>query len=310
MSAPSPMPASRRQPGEVRVVCYHRVLPRGTDDAVSPLQRRRGTVVDLEVFEQHLDAFHRQCSPIGLGEYLDWLDGRVDLPANALLVTFDDGYRDFGEYALPALEARRIPCVLFATLCAAEGESLLPVDRLYLGLERAQARGEMGSSEFQDWLLGDRKRAYVRADARTRAAMLREAGLWHEDLDPQDLYLQRRDLEALPPNQVALGGHGVGHDLVIGRDGEDLAEVLDRVHAWLVSLRPRRAGASLSFAYPNGSHDDVSALAVERAGFAAAFTVLPWRTGMTVQRWALPRSCIPNEVDAAERAARGDPLGI
>jgi peptidoglycan/xylan/chitin deacetylase (PgdA/CDA1 family) len=267
-------------------------------------------VVDLDVFEQHLGVFLRRCTPVSLRAYLDWLDGDTDLPSNAILLTFDDGYHDFRDHALPVLQKGHIPCVLFPTLRSAEGEAVLPVDRLYVGLARALAGNELGARDLQDWLRGDRKRTYLRADAPSRVTMLKGAGLWHDDLDPRSLYLQRRDLEALPPDEVALGGHGAGHDLLVGREVGELATELERVHAWLASLRPGASDRRVPFAYPNGSHDDACTRAVAQAGFSAAFTVQPSHPGTGARRWSLPRSCVPNQPDAPERLARGEPLGI
>ena len=40
------------------------------------------------------------------------LDGRHQLPRGAVLVTFDDGYRDFRELAWPLLKQYRVPAVM------------------------------------------------------------------------------------------------------------------------------------------------------------------------------------------------------
>ena len=45
--------------------------------------------------------------------FLDVLDGRREDSSGEILLTFDDGYRGLLERALPALEARRIPALIF-----------------------------------------------------------------------------------------------------------------------------------------------------------------------------------------------------
>ena len=51
--------------------------------------------------------------PVGLDTLLDGLDGRVELPENAVAVTFDDGFTRTFEHALPILTRHRIPATMF-----------------------------------------------------------------------------------------------------------------------------------------------------------------------------------------------------
>jgi peptidoglycan/xylan/chitin deacetylase (PgdA/CDA1 family) len=76
-----------------------------------------------EVDEGVLDATHasldrqlarlrRHCTPIALGDLIAHLDG-ADLPPNPALVTFDDGYKDNLENALPILKRHGIRATFF-----------------------------------------------------------------------------------------------------------------------------------------------------------------------------------------------------
>lgn len=49
---------------------------------------------------------------ISLEEFRQYLQGK-DIPANAILVTFDDGYESFYQYAIPILQQLQIPSVNF-----------------------------------------------------------------------------------------------------------------------------------------------------------------------------------------------------
>jgi len=91
----------------VPVLMYHHVGP-----------ARPGTYPDLTVsptaFERQIEALAR-AGYAGLtpGQYLRALRGEVPLPERPVLVTFDDGYADVAEYALPVLARHGFGCVVF-----------------------------------------------------------------------------------------------------------------------------------------------------------------------------------------------------
>jgi len=60
------------------------------------------------------------------------LRGGPPLPDSAILITFDDGFRDFMDNALPALAARDLPATLYVTTGALDpvNASLLPPARM------------------------------------------------------------------------------------------------------------------------------------------------------------------------------------
>lgn len=294
-----------RHPVDVPVLCYHRVLPVDYSDAVCEFQRNRGTVVELEVFRRHLDDLTNRFAPVSLAQYAAWLDGRTRLPDAACLVTFDDGYRDFVQYALPLLKAKQVPATLFPTMRSATGGGLLPVDSLYSALTIAQQEGRINAAELEEWTRGARKREFIRASADAQALLLRAAGLRPADDIGENLYLTEDELIALPIDLVALGGHGVDHQLLDQRSLSLLRRELRRARFWLDSLNHRRGGEPPVFAYPNGSHDDLTVAAMIEADFDAAFTIVPWQRGRSTHRWAIRRSCMPNRTSAIQELAEG-----
>jgi peptidoglycan/xylan/chitin deacetylase (PgdA/CDA1 family) len=300
----------QRLPGSPPVLCYHRVLPEDQNDAVSIFQRRRGTVVDLAVFEAQLEEVRHFFTPISLEKYLSWLDGASPLPHNACLLTFDDGYRDFLEFALPALIARGIPSVVFATISAASGEALLPVDELYAALSKAERESYLNADQILDWEAGTAKKRYIHADAGEQRRLLEQAGLEPVTLAPSILYLKEDELAHLPSDLVAVGGHGCRHELLADKELPTLRAELRRVRFWLESLNHPRGSRDLTLAYPNGTHDHMAIAATIEAGFAAAFTVKPWQPERTEHRWRLSRSCVPNRANAIADLVAGKELRI
>jgi len=295
---------AERSPVDVPVLCYHRVLPNEHADPASNVQRRRGTVVDLEVFKQQVRDIAQRFTPVTLARYIRWLDGNESLPANACLVTFDDGYRDFLDHVMPTLAAAQLPSVLFPTMCVVSGDDHLPVDALYAALSSAETEGRMGVTEIQDWISGDQKRSYVRATREEQRVMLEKARLSYT-APPQSLYLTESELTALPADLVAFGGHGERHELLAGRGLAWQRRELRRVRFWLERVNQGRPECPSVFAFPNGSHDSLAVAATIEAGFDAAFVVVPWQQGRFAHRWALTRSCIPNRTTAVQELADG-----
>lgn len=52
-------------------------------------------------------------NPVSLDTLLTGLDGKAELPVNAVAVTFDDGFASTFEYAMPVLSHYRIPATMF-----------------------------------------------------------------------------------------------------------------------------------------------------------------------------------------------------
>lgn len=87
--------ALRRRPGDVVILLYHR-LGKGTSEIA----------LSQSLFEEHLRYLRDQ-------KEVRTLDDALDGSSGGIVVTFDDGYKDFHEEALPLLEQHEIPTVLY-----------------------------------------------------------------------------------------------------------------------------------------------------------------------------------------------------
>jgi peptidoglycan/xylan/chitin deacetylase (PgdA/CDA1 family) len=98
----------------ITVLTYHRVA---NPSAAAMLDEG---VVDVapDQLERQLMFLRRWFDPIGLGELLAYVRGQGPLPPNPVLVTFDDGYRDNFDVALPILQRHGVRATFFiATDC-------------------------------------------------------------------------------------------------------------------------------------------------------------------------------------------------
>jgi peptidoglycan/xylan/chitin deacetylase (PgdA/CDA1 family) len=98
------------------VVCFHGVCV-DRPDVPDPA----GMHVPAELFEEQVRFLADRYHPVGLDDVRRaCLDGAA-LPPEAVLVTFDDGYSNVGENALPILRRYRVPSVLFVVPSAIDG---------------------------------------------------------------------------------------------------------------------------------------------------------------------------------------------
>lgn len=97
------------RPRPLRVLSYHAIA----DLAGTPVIEDYGVPPNL--FRQQMDILKQAGFRfVDANEFLRFLHGQAGLPRRALLLTFDDCYKDLLDVVLPILEERGIPAVAFA----------------------------------------------------------------------------------------------------------------------------------------------------------------------------------------------------
>lgn len=142
------------------ILVYHSVCA-DPPDWIAPYS------VSPKTFSAHLDAVAASGrQPLTVSQYADGLRGAAALPPAVVLITFDDGFADFADHALPALADRKMPATLYVTtgaLADKRQESVLPAARMLRstdlpGLETAGVEiGSHSHTHRQMDILSDRE---------------------------------------------------------------------------------------------------------------------------------------------------------
>src|SRR5687768_15139138 len=117
-----------RSQSVLTVLAYHRVEQPGRRTELDPALLS----ATPEAFERQVAYIARACSPLSLDEVLAVRRGEAAMPPRAVLLTFDDAYRDFAEHAWPVLRRHGVPATLFVpTAYAGDSDLRFWWDRLH-----------------------------------------------------------------------------------------------------------------------------------------------------------------------------------
>ncbi len=273
----------RPWPGAV-VLCYHAIR---ASAAVPDGLTFAGLHVPAPYFAQHLDVIRRLGMPIGLSQLVAGLQGRSALPARAIHVTFDDGYRSVLTRALPLLERANVPASLFLSRRPIEQRTLHWYDAMarQLGDEAVMSLRDGGAANWPDVV-----------------------AKWSPPAGSAD------ELATLTPDEVStlashplieLGSHTDSHpplaQLDIPMQASEIARGIEAVTSWT-------GHAASSFAYPIGrpriDYNGDTMEVLRRLGVAVAFTTGEGWASASRPLLEQPRFLMVDGLDGAELAYR------
>ena len=107
--------------GKLLAVCYHGVI--SEDHPEDPMRTRN--CVSLREFRMQLSALRRLFNPVSAADVVESVERRTPLPDNAMLVTFDDGFRNNLSCAAPELERQGVPALINIVTGFIGGDRLL-----------------------------------------------------------------------------------------------------------------------------------------------------------------------------------------
>lgn len=257
------------------VIILHRVLPK--PDPLFPGE------IDARRFEEMCVWLKQWLNILPLDEAIGrFKDG--SLPARAGAITFDDGYADNHDIALPILQKLALTATFFVATgfldggrmwndSVSEGIRFTPLDSLALG--------DVLGPEFTSVAVAtrDQKRTAIQRIIANlkylplvqRAALAEKVALTCKSQLPQDLMMTSAQVLAMQQAGMQIGAHTANHPILAKLDVKSALAEIEQSKFQLENLLGQRVGL---FAYPNGKpQEDYSAQNVElvsRLGFDAA----------------------------------------
>lgn len=303
--------AAARLRGNIAVLTYHRVLPASLsgESFSSP-----GIMVTPENFDRHMRFLRRHLNPIDVWTFEKIISTGQEIRPGTCLVTFDDGWWDNLEFALPILKRHEIPAVFFVA------SDYIGTDRRFwqerLACRLFHARKSPSATAFLTQLGLEKVIGAPPAVARQRIrqfvddlktgpmAAVEEIFNQLNAVSPDstapnvDRFLTWNELASIAHDQsFAIASHGSTHMPFTLLSPESIRQELTKSRTTMLAHLGIVANA---LAYPNGDADEDVAAIVRDSGISLGFTT---RRGLASRRnnpLLLPR------INIHESATRGE----
>jgi peptidoglycan/xylan/chitin deacetylase (PgdA/CDA1 family) len=302
-----------RAPGSLVVMMYHRVLP-----ANSPARRTEqpGMYVSPETFDLHLRELKQRFELVHLDEWLQRAKQGATLPKLACAITFDDGWRDNYEFALPALTKHAVPATIFLVSGYIGTSYLFWPNRLMTLLQRSFS--EPGSVTFPEPLRRVAEPMLAQAASRGRLttedadAVVQAAKDWSEEEirslvetaarscgeshEEREILDREQIMQMGASGLIRFGSHTATHFRLGGRIPS--ADLEREIVSSQSALRELSGQTVNLFCYPNGETSAEAIDLVRRHYLGAVTTIRGWH-GSSDDPYLIRRIGVHEDVSSA-----------
>jgi len=297
------------------LIGHHRVRPVGDESQhAGDIELVSATP---EEFAWQVAYLCRHFEPVSCRQIADALDGRSSLPPNAVAITFDDGYADFMDHALPILQRAKAPATVFVATDyvanrepywfdlvssllrrAPPGAILLPPVAEGLPVDHSDGARARASYQVLGYLksCADAERmAFLQALATKYPELVRAAA---EGLGRALTWEQMRQMHAAG---IEIGAHSASHPCLAQLEKAKLQLELEEPKR----LIEQELGVECpSIAYPFGggrSYSPAVLRGVSQAGYRVGVTYQPGVNALSqASRYALRRQHVERYTTRAE----------
>lgn len=276
--------SEKHQANQVLILGYHQVVAdiiRAENEAIF------GMVISTETFRRQMELLRERYEVLSLAQAAAVLRGEADTKRPAVVITFDDGYRDVYEQAWPILRQLGLPATVFVPTAYVNTTQWLDHDLLYWFVRRAKARGlslrvplikaglNLGetaqiTAEVDPLRLCDRLVYLPIARRQAIIQQLRDfLGEPPQERSGEFALLDWAMIRELAAGGIAFGAHTARHPILTLEDAPTIESEIIRNR----QILEEQLGQPVKhFAYPNGQHNQTAKEVLQRCGFELAVT--------------------------------------
>lgn len=252
-------------------------------------------------FDDQLRYLTRHYEAISLSRLVSCLEMRQPVPENSFVVTFDDGFRDNLEQALPICEKYHVTATVFLVTGAVASGELPWSQRLGYLFQNARGAVVVGGEPKSLESAADRRWAYLHTkkglmviDRVKREKELARLGDELAVRAPNDRMLTWDDARYMKSRGFEFGSHTFSHPYLAMISAAEAEWEMERSRLDLVE---QLAIEGPVFCFPSGSLNSGLVDVAKRLGFRGSFASSPVvrvNSLATVDPFSMRRTCLPN----------------
>ncbi len=256
------------------ILNYHRVLV--------PNDIFFSSDLDIDTFTWQIKLLKKYLKPLPLIQAIELMNNN-NLPRGAVVVTFDDGYKDNLENALPILQEQLVPATFFIASSFLNGgimwndvviESIKAskkkrIDFKFLNMGQCSLSTKEEKLNLIEKIIGKVK--YKNLNERN--TLIKQINQVCDAELPRNLMMTDSELSKLAQSGMEIGGHTALHPILNCETDQQVIDEISQGKKYLETLLDRKI---VSFAYPNGKlgvdYQAKHAEMVKKSGFTSALS--------------------------------------
>lgn len=237
----------------MKIFLFHRVHPE-RDPLWDP--------IDPKEFEKQVQYISKNYKVVLLEEFLD--NGKLENNHKRIAsIVFDDGYRDFGEYAFPILRKYNLPVSLYVVTDGIDHQKLIwtyqldyqfiNTSKLYLDLDGKEITWQ---SSIERIAFGKKLKPKLKSLAyQKRVDILRSIDIQFDDVElPRNNYHTWSELKTLINEGVFISSHTISHPMLGLIESEEL--IKHELFGSAQRIQEELGFFPKTISYPVGSYDE------------------------------------------------------
>jgi peptidoglycan/xylan/chitin deacetylase (PgdA/CDA1 family) len=262
---------------QVAILVYHRVAPKTDDWLLGAL--------DPKIFDNQLNYICNKYRILSLEDLVFHVREKKTLPNKAIVITFDDGYKDNFVYAYPILKKYSIPATIFLTTGCIDTGNFFWWDKLGYVIKHCDAKqvnlDRLGTYSILSEIEKFRAQSEIikkleKFSESDKTNLLNDLiSILKVKIPPnlgEDIVLSWNEIRKMNNNGITFGAHTVNHPILTNMPLENAK--------WEIIQSKKDIEDNLgievtAFAYPNGYYNREIIEFIMASGFTCAVSYFP-----------------------------------